>query len=96
MWREEDSNVFALVHLVGTEVGFYPNRHARVSTAQLLPRFTPGSCQVGHNSDSQVPTTHSTAQHSLAHHRGPGIKPLQANRVPHFALLSVLTCLLTT
>ncbi len=101
MWRERDSNVFALVHLVGTEVGFYPNLHARVFTAQLLPRFTPGSCQVGHNSDSQVPTTHSTAQHSpaqpsLAHHRGPGIEPLQANRVPHFALLSVLTCLLTT
>lgn len=66
MWREGDSNVFALVHLVGTEVGFYPNLHARVSTAQLLPRFTPGSCQVGHNSDSQVPTTHSTAQPSPA------------------------------
>jgi hypothetical protein len=64
MWREGDSNVFALVHLVGTEVGFYPNLHARVSTAQLLPRFTPRSCQVGHNSDSQVPTTHSTAQPS--------------------------------
>jgi hypothetical protein len=89
MWRERESNVFTLVHLVGTEVGFYRNLHARVSTAQLLPRFTPGSCQVGHNSDSQVPTTNSTAEPSPAqprpaHHRGPGIEPFTSKPGPPF------------